>query len=86
MSHAIDAWASHPAGRAVRIFMGAAGMATATLVLMTASLVSSGSWALVVLGVGLAATSVRAAAVPSTPRLALLAATLVAIPIAIRIF
>lgn len=86
LSHAIEGWATHPAGMAARIFIGVAGMTTATLVLMTASLVPSGSWALVLLGVGLAATSVRAAVVPSTPRLAFLAATLIAIPIAIRLF
>lgn len=86
ISPAINAWASHPAGMAARIFIAVAGMVTATLVMMTASVVSSGSWALVLLGVALAASSVRAARVPSTGRLVLVAATLIAIPLAIQIF
>jgi hypothetical protein len=85
-SHPSSAWASHPAGKAVRIFIAVTGMITATFVLMTASLVSSGSWVLVLLGVGLAASSVRAARVPSTFRLALVGAALIAIPLSIQIF
>lgn len=79
-------WATHPAGRAVRAFIAGAGMVTATLVLMTATLVSSGSWVLVILGVGLAATSIRAARIPTVGRLATVAAALVAIPLSIQIF
>lgn len=85
-SHPASAWASHPAGKAVRIFIAVTGMITATFVLMTASLVSSGSWALVLLGVGLAASSVRAARVPTISRLALVGAALIAIPLSIQIF
>lgn len=86
LTHTVEAWATHPAGKAARIFIACAGMATATLVMMTASVVDSGSWALVLLGVALAAFSVRAARLPSTGRLALVAAALIAIPTAIRIF
>ena len=85
-SHRSSAWASHPAGKAVRIFIAVTGMITATFVLMTASLVSSGSWALVLLGVGLAASSVRAARVPTSFRLALVGAALIAIPLSIQFF
>lgn len=83
---AIRAWASRPAGRAARIAIAVLGMATATLVLMTATMVSSGSWALVLLGVGLAAASVRAALVPSTARLVVASLVLLAIPITIQVF
>lgn len=85
-SHPANAWATHPAGKAVRVFIAAAGMVTATFVLMTASLVSSGSWALVLLGVGLAASAIRAARVPTVTRLALVAAALIAIPLSIQVF
>lgn len=85
-SHPASAWASHPVGKAVRIFIAVTGMITATFVLMTASLVSSGSWALVLLGVGLAASSVRAARLPTISRLALVGAALIAIPLSIQVF
>jgi hypothetical protein len=73
------AWANHPLGKAARIAIAVGGLVTATLVLMTASLVATGSWALVTLGVGLAALAVRAARVPTTSRLAITGAALVAI-------
>ena len=86
LTQTAEAWATHPAGKAARIFIACAGLVTATLVMMTASVVDSGSWALVLLGVALAASSVRAARLPTTGRLALVAAALIAIPIAIRMF
>lgn len=86
LNPAIQAWATRPAGKAVRIAIAALGMATATLILMTAALVTTGSWALVLLGVGLAATSVRAALTPTTPRLLTVAAILIAIPLTIQAF
>jgi hypothetical protein len=46
---------------------------------MTASVVAAGSWALVVLGVSLAALAVRAARVPTTFRLFLTAGALIGI-------
>jgi hypothetical protein len=82
----ISAWAAHPMGKAARIAIAVGGLVTATLVLMTASVVATGSWALVVLGVGLAALSVRAARVPTPTRLTLVAASLIAIPLAFQVF
>lgn len=82
----ISAWASHPIGKMARGAIGVGGLITATLVLMTASVVATGSWALVVLGVGLAALSVRAARIPTPLRLTFVALTLIAIPIAFQIF
>jgi hypothetical protein len=76
---AIVAWADHPIGRVARIAIAVGGLVTATLVLTTASVVASGSWALVLLGVGLAALAVRAARVPTTARLSLAAAALIGI-------
>jgi hypothetical protein len=72
-------WADHPVGKFARIAIAVAGLVTATLVLMSASVVASGSWALVILGVGLAALAVRAARVPTTTRLVLTAAALIGI-------
>jgi len=82
----ISAWAARPMGKAARIAIAVGGLITATLVLMTASVVPTGSWALVVLGVGLAAASVRAARIPSPGRLILVAAALLAIPLAFQVF
>lgn len=79
-------WATRPFGKATRAAMGAGGMALATLVLMTAAVVETGSWALVLLGVALAAAAVRAARVPSTARLAVLTATVLAIPLSLQVF
>jgi hypothetical protein len=53
---------------------------------MLASVVQSGSWALVVLGVGLAALSVRAARVPTAIRLTLVAVAMLAIPLTLQTF
>jgi hypothetical protein len=86
ISTTFQTWATHPVGRAARIVIAVGGMATATLVLMTASLVTSGSWALVILGVGLAAFSVRAARAPTAGRLILVAAVLMAVPLTIQVF
>jgi hypothetical protein len=46
---------------------------------MSASMVAYGSWALVILGVGLAAQAVRAARTPTTVRLALTSVVLIGI-------
>lgn len=86
LSPALQTWASHPAGKATRLAIAVLDMATAILVMMTASLVTTGSWALVLLGVAMAAASVRAALVPSTTRFLTLAAILVAVPITIQVF
>ena len=85
-SPSLETWATKPLGKVVRIAMAAMGMSLATLALMTSALVDSGSWALVLLGVALAATSVRAAWVPSVSRLTVLLATVIAIPLSLKIF
>lgn len=77
---AISPWASHPLGKVARGAIGVGGLMVATLVLMTASVVVSGSWALISLGIGVAALSVRAARVPTPLRLSLVALALMAIP------
>ncbi|HET8738297.1 MAG TPA: hypothetical protein VFO17_01030 [Acidimicrobiia bacterium] len=82
----IATWAVHPMGKAARIAIAVGGSATAVLLLMLASVVQSGSWALVVLGVGLAALSVRAARVPSAVRLTLVAVAMLAIPLTLQTF
>jgi hypothetical protein len=81
----LPTWASHPVGKVARGAIAVGGSITATLVLMTASVVQSGTWALVLLGVGLAASSVWAAKKPSAAGLLLVAATMVAIPFALQI-
>jgi hypothetical protein len=48
-------------------------------------MLTSGSWLFVLFGVALAATSVRAARVPSVVRLGVVAANLVAIPLIAQI-
>lgn len=86
LNPAIQAWATQPAGKAIRIAIALLGMTTATLVLMTAALVTTGSWALVLLGVGLAAAAVRAALAPTTPRLLTVATIIIAIPLTLQAF
>lgn len=76
----LDEWAEHPIGKVARITVAALGSASAILVLMVATMNSQTAWSLVLLGVALAATSIRAAARPSVVRLTTLAAVMVAIP------
>lgn len=66
--------------------MAVAGMALATIVLTYAAVAETGSWALILLGVALAALAVRAAHHPTLFRLGVLAATVVAIPLSIQMF
>ncbi len=77
----LDAWALKPAGKAVRVGIAAAGLATATLVLLMATTLASGTWMVVLVGVSLAATSIRAARYPTLVRLSALTANLLAIPL-----
>ncbi len=77
----LDHWATEPIGMAIRISIALAGMITAVLVLLTASMLASGSWFFVLAGVALAATSARAARFPTALRLGFVAANLVAIPV-----
>ncbi len=81
---AIRAWATRPTGKATRIAIAGLGLATATLILMTASIVSSGEWALVLLGVGIAATATRAAVAPSATRLIIVALAMGAVPFVLQ--
>ena len=60
------------------------GMITATLVLLMATMLTQGAWGFVLVGVALAATSVRAARYPTLVRLAVVAANLIAIPLIAR--
>lgn len=76
----IDEWAAHPVGKVARVAIAALGLMSATLVLLVATMNSQAAWTLVLLGVALAATSVRAAASPSLIRLTTLAAVMIAVP------
>jgi len=78
-------WTTHPLGTTVRIAIAVVGLATATVVLLLATLTSDAVWFMVVLGVSLAAASIRAALSPSITRLAILTAVLVVIPFAGRL-
>jgi hypothetical protein len=85
-SPALQAWAVTGVGKVARIAMAAIGMSVATMALTTSAAVDTGSWALVLLGVALAATSVRAAWTPSVSRLTALTVTMIAIPLSLQIF
>ena len=74
-------WATRPWGRAARITIVAGGVGAATLLLLIAAMTETGSWALVVTGVALAATSARAAKSPSIIRLGVVGANLMVIPL-----
>ncbi|MGH8914606.1 MAG: hypothetical protein ACRDZM_08850 [Acidimicrobiia bacterium] len=76
----LDEWAVHPIGRVARAAIAALGLMSATLVLLVATMNSHAAWTLVLLGVTLAAASIRAATRPSVVRLATLAAVMIAIP------
>lgn len=81
----LDEWATKPIGKAARISIAVGGMITATLVLLLASMLSDGSWILVLAGVALAATSVRAARAPTVTRLAAVMANLIVVPLIAQI-
>lgn len=83
---ALQTWAEHPMGFTVRVAIAVTGMITAILVLMMSALIPEASWQLVVLGIALAAASVRAARVPSAVRLGIAAAVLIAVPLSIQLF
>lgn len=74
-------WASTTAGKTARIAIAAVGMITAVMTLMLAPLVDQASWVLVLAGVSLVATSVRAARLPTLVRLMGLAVNLALIPL-----
>ena len=74
-----DASAAHPHGQAARIALAVLGLASAVLVLLVATLQSQAAWLLVLLGVALAATTVRAASKPSVIWLTCLGAVMVSV-------
>lgn len=76
----LDEWAAHPLGKAARVAVAVLGLMSAVLVLLVATMNAQAAWILVLLGVGLAATSVRAALRPSLISLTTLAAIMVAVP------
>lgn len=78
-------WATNPLGKTVRIGIAVAGLATSAVVLLLATLTSSAVWFIVLLGVSLAASSIRAALHPSVTRLATVTAVIVTIPIVLRL-
>ena len=76
----LDEWAVHPVGKVARVAIAALGLMSATLVLLVATMNNQSAWIMVLLGVALAAVSIRAAAKPSLIRLTMLAAIMVAVP------
>jgi len=74
-------WATEPLGMAARISIAVLGIVASTLVLMLATMLSQGAWLFVLVGVTLAATSIRAARYPTLIRLLVVVANLIAIPI-----
>jgi len=68
-------------GRALRLLIGISGLIAGTLMLLQATLIPQSSWALILLGVALAATAVRAALVPTRGRLAIALAAIIAVPV-----
>lgn len=81
----LEEWATKPMGKAARIAIAVGGMVTATLVLLMATMLTNGAWLFVLVGVALAATSVRAASAPTITRLGVVAANLIAIPLIAQI-
>lgn len=74
-------WAAHPVGKATRALVAIVGIVLSTLVLLLATMSSGGAWMFALLGVVLAATSIRAAMQPSVLRLGTLAIVMIAIPV-----
>lgn len=85
-SGAMQTWAAKPFGKVTRVALASLGMTLATMVLTGAALLETGSWALVLVGVAIAATSVRAARELTMTRLVALAASLLAIPLTLQMF
>jgi hypothetical protein len=75
----LDEWAAHPFGKAARIALAVLGLSSAVLVLMVATLQTQAAWLLILLGVALAATTVRVASKPSVIRLTTLAGVMVSV-------
>lgn len=77
-----DDWASHALGKTLRALIAVGGIVTGTLVVLFATLASGATWLLVVLGLTIGATAVRAALHPSMVRLLIVLAALIAVPTA----
>lgn len=77
----LENWQSTTFGKAARISIAVLGVITATLTLTLASMIGNGSWVMVLGGVALAATSIRAAQRPDVLRLTVVAANLMVIPL-----
>ena len=75
-------WTVHPIGKVTRALIAMVGVIVATLVLLLASLGAANVWILIMVGLALAGTSIRAAMKPSAIRLASLAVVLVVVPYA----
>jgi hypothetical protein len=69
-----------------RAGIAVAGMVFATLILMYSAIIDNGSWALVLVGVALAATAVRVASQPTLSRIGILGATVLAVPLSLMLF
>ena len=67
-------------GKAARVAIAVLGLASAILVLLVATMNEQAAWIMVLLGVGLAAVSVRAALRPDLIRLTTLVAIMIAVP------
>ena len=74
-------WAAHPIGKVTRALIAVVGVIVATLVLLLATLGAQNVWILVLIGIALAATSIRAAMEPNAIRLTTLAVVLMTVPI-----
>ncbi len=74
-------WANHTAGKILRIMLAVGGVLTATLVVLLATIGDTAVWVLLLLGLGLGVSAVRAAMKPSVIRLATTLAAVIAIPL-----
>lgn len=78
-------WTAHPVGKVTRALIAVVGVIVATLVMLLATLGAQNAWILILVGVALAATSIRAAMEPTAIRLTTLAVILMAIPVVSQI-
>jgi hypothetical protein len=78
-------WTAHPIGKVTRALIAVVGVIVATLVMLLATLGAQNVWILILVGVALAATSIRAAMEPTAIRLTMLAVILMVIPIVSQI-
>ncbi|MEX1125063.1 MAG: hypothetical protein WEE53_05305 [Acidimicrobiia bacterium] len=81
----VNDWSTHPIGKVTRALIAVAGIILATLVLLLATLGAQNVWILVLIGVSLAATSIRAAMEPNAIRLSTLAVVVLALPVVSQI-